>query len=138
MKSIHVLIIAIAGMLAAACTHNNGDIGHLFGKWKVTAIESDGAQAPEYAGNVFFNFQAHTVGVTEMLPDHETRDAYGTWSRNGDELLLIFPDAGLQPPAASLLPAQCTLQILYLDTGRATFQLRRDDGSTLTYTLKKW
>ncbi len=138
MKRIHIIIIALVGLLSVACTHNNGDIGPLFGKWKVTAIETDGFQAPEYTGNVFFNFQSHTVEVTEILPEYVTYDGYGTWSRNGDELMLIFPDANLQPPGASLLPAQCTLQILHLDTGKATFQLRREDGAIITYTLKKW
>lgn len=138
MKRIHIIIIALVGLLAAACTHNNGDIGPLFGKWKVTAIEADGFQAPEYSGNVFLNFQSHTVEVSEIVPDHESYDAYGTWSRNGDELTLLFPDASYQPPSASLLPDRCTLQILHLDTGKATFQLRRADGAIITYTLKKW
>lgn len=138
MKRIHFIILSLLCLLATACTHNNGDIGPLFGKWKVTAIEADGMEQPQYGGNIFLSFQSHTVEVTEILPDHMRNDAFGNWSRTGDELTLIFPDAGMVPPAASMLPVQCTLQILHLDSGKATFQLRLQQGATLTYTLKKW
>lgn len=138
MKRILFIIIGLVCLLSTACTHNNGDIGPLFGKWKVTAIEADGMETAQYAGNIFLNFQSHTVEVTEILPDHIHNDAFGNWSRTGDELMLSFPDAGMEPPASSMLPTQCTLQILHLDSGKATFLLRLSDGATLTYILKKW
>lgn len=138
MKHIRLIIILLIGVVAAGCTHNNGDIGPLFGKWKVTSIVAEGITADPYQGNVFWDFQSHTISVSEQMPNHDYSQGFGNWSMSGDELTIDFPDETRQPPAASLLPSSCRLQVLKLNTGHAIFLLHRADGATITFTLKKW
>lgn len=137
----HTSIIALLGilmLLATGCTHNNGDIGPLFGQWKVTTMEGNGTQLPEYAGNMFWSFQSQTIEIKTVGDNHTTRSGFGNWSREGDELLLDFPDTDRQPPAESHLPPQCRLHIIMLDRGKAIIEYRLPEGGSITYTLKKW
>lgn len=134
----HLLSTICCLILLCGCTHNNGDIGPLFGKWKVTAIEVDGTEACDYAGNVFWNFQSHTIGITAILPDHERIDGFGNWTLVNNILSLSFPDSDKLPPVQAALPSQCLLEVVTLNTRHAIFRYRSAEGSSLTYFLTKW
>lgn len=136
--SYQATLFALVLTLLAGCTHNNGDIGPLFGKWKVTAIEADGTAQPDYRGNVFWSFQSHTVEVTAVFDHHERYDGFGCWSMAGDELILSFPDSDRQPPEQAALPSECTMTVLRLNSKNAVFRYLLPEGGSLTYTLTKW
>lgn len=138
MKRHITLFIALCAMFLASCTHNNGDIGPLFGQWKVTAMEGDGVTLPPYDGNMYWSFQSHTIEMKVVSDDHAVWQTFGNWSKTDNELMLDFPDADRQPPEMSHLLSSSRLRIWQLDKGKAVFIYDLPDGGSITYTLKKW
>ena len=41
-KACKILFVALCVLINVGCTHNNGNIGPLFGLWHVTSIKVDG------------------------------------------------------------------------------------------------
>lgn len=90
-KALTVLVLAIA---CAGC-QNNGDIGYLFGTWRVDSFTADGVERPEAAARTLISFQNDIIMVQELLDDHGTYDNhYGTWSEDGDKMTLDFTHTG--------------------------------------------
>lgn len=133
-----VMMIYMLTAVTSGCTHNNGDIGPLFGQWHVTAIDIDGSPAGGYNGNVYWSFQNHTVEVKAIYPYHEYQQGFGNWTLDQDMLALSFPDAGLQPPADAFLSGQAVMKVLELDKNRLMLRYRNAGDSLITYTLRKW
>lgn len=137
-RSTPILLSVLMLATLCCCTHNNGDIGVLFGQWKVESIETNGEMMEDYGNDLYFSFQSGTVEIKQILPHHEAWQSFGNWSLDGDKLSLDFPDHGLQPPVPSLIPRRCVLSVVKLDRNHAVFRLERVDESPVTYTLKKW
>lgn len=74
----------------SACMHNDGDIGPMFGTWKVTSITVDGEEDPAYQGNVFFQFQSQVVRLVQSLPHNDMTEQFGSWECSDDDLTLDF------------------------------------------------
>lgn len=110
--AIIIILSVIVATTLCGCTHNNGNIGSLFGKWKLTSIEVENMQTPEIDGTIFWSFQNSTIEM-QLLGDHqeETR-AYGNWRSSGQTLFLDFSDSDMPPLPSLGLPAQCELQII--------------------------
>ena len=70
MKRISYILILFAVLLATGCTHNNGDIGHLFGTWKVTEATINDRPYDFDGNTLFFAFQNNVVGVHATRADH--------------------------------------------------------------------
>ena len=66
MKTLSRIILIITALISLnACTHNNGDIGHLFGTWKLDAITINGEVDSVYAkaDNVLWKFQSSVMSM---------------------------------------------------------------------------
>ncbi len=147
-RKLYILPLLMLACFLVSCTHNNGDIGSLFGTWKLTAILIDGQLAEDYSGNCFWSFQNDIIAFTlEDDPlSHSAQRRWGTFVRsegyislnlshkgNGanDYLYQIFPV--LRLPAEEDVP----LKILKDSGGEMELELTAVDGSRIVYTLKK-
>lgn len=84
---LYIVVTLLAATVMPACTHNNGDIGELFGTWQVEKTSGD-------AEVLYISFQGDIInlrgvkGETRTFTDY----AWGNWSRSADDLTLSFPD----------------------------------------------
>lgn len=94
MKALRNLLLALAVALAAAgCTHNNGDIGPLFGTWQFRSVRADGAEidlAADGALRYSLVFQNRMARIITLLPRHDNAKVTGTFVHEGDTLFLNF------------------------------------------------
>lgn len=130
---------AIALLLAASCTHNNGDIGPWFGMWQVEEITVDGAPAGDYVEPcLFFAFQGTVANVKFVMEGHEAVDAFGSWSESEDKsmITIVFPDENLLPPTISRLEKTSVLRVESMNARRATLLMTTSHGSKVRYSLK--
>ncbi len=134
------IIAVLLAIVAAACTHNNGDIGPWFGAWKVEAITVDGEPKADYGGNLFFEFQSTVVKMCLVGDHHSTVNVMGNWDEDsGGVLHLNFPDPRHQPIAVTGLPADCRLSVKWSGSRRMTLEWSDPDtGKTTAFSLKKW
>lgn len=84
-------IAAVVALVAAGCTHNNGDIGRWFGLWKVENITVNGSNDSNYTGNIFFAFQNTTFEQKQVHADQGVTQMIGEWREEGDMLTITFP-----------------------------------------------
>lgn len=124
-------------LVAAACTHNNGDIGPLFGLWHLESVaRPDGTQVPHEA-NEFWAFQNTTIRVS-IIEDHQTKhDAYGNWRLDDNTLFIDFPDDRYQPDPSTGMPSSCSFQVMKMKKNELVLRSDADGGTSLIYTLKK-
>ena len=144
-----IIFAVLLGVLACACTHNNGDIGHWYGQWKLESIEADGSPVADYEGNMFWAFQNKVFCIDKVIDDglsHVMR--WATWSQDGNTLLIDFrhsdgfspttdndyhpfPILGMESDAVNALTIET------LSSGRLV--QKYDAGDKLyTYRLRKW
>lgn len=71
-----------------SCMHNDGDIGNLFGTWKIESIAIDGEEDAKYEGDVFVQFQTEVVRLVQVEHNYDYVEYLGSWSREGNNLLL--------------------------------------------------
>lgn len=69
MKNIIVLFILWMTILLSACTHNDGDIGPLFGQWKLVSIEKSGQKY--IYDNLFVSFQSAVIEFKTVTYPHD-------------------------------------------------------------------
>ena len=83
-----ILIIILGG-----CTHNDGDIGELFGWWTLDRMTADGVDQnllDEHVLLYTFTFQTSIVQLQQTLDHADFYRVKGTWERDDDMLLLNF------------------------------------------------
>lgn len=139
----HLLPIAfICWLLTTSCTHNNGNIGPLFGKWKLESVEGGTDQNRPLAGHtMFWSFQAAVINITSVNETgHWSDDRYGMFREDDNTLFLTFPDTTLnegEPPLG--LPRECEMQILRIDGKRLTLCWHATpDDAGVVYNFRKW
>lgn len=121
-----------------SCTHNNGDIGPLFGQWKLTEILINDKPDQNYGGNIFFAFQNDVTNMRMVCEHNETIEKYGHWEQNGDILLLIYDDPNYLPlPETYFNTGVNTCEIITLNSKELILK-RKSDNGTYTYKFKKW
>lgn len=88
-KSIILLLVMIIAM--PACTHNDGDIGDYFGRWKLTQITLNGDERVYNFDNVFWCFQSDIIEI-DIVDEtyHDKERYYGTFFYDDDSLILDF------------------------------------------------
>lgn len=148
MNTKHIISIIIVSLtiLFAGCTSNNGDIGDMFGQWKLTEIlHNDGEDSDEtYTGNVFWSFQNTTVEIKEIGADNTSAQTYGNFSIEGETLTLTFPDEKFPAPAILGSEKEYKLQIISLDKSHLTLGLdspssvQEGYGASTILKFKKW
>ncbi len=103
-------------LAATACTHNNGDIGELFGTWQITGcrIADMDMRLP---GNEYISFQGtvinfrHVDEVNKTFTDH----AWGNWARTNDDIAVTLSDNWFDKTNLPEAPDGKTLT-LHIDT----------------------
>lgn len=148
-KKISISILCISLMIFfSACTRNNGDIGPLFGNWRVETLSADGEDMPLYEGDVLlytWSFQSHIIVINSILPHDDADAVRGTWSITDKELLLDFDHTDIDgslnytPPPALHLDGGAVNRLAILKYTSSELMLERSgvDGIKYVYHLKK-
>ncbi len=148
---IYSLLMILASVTLCGC-QNNGDIGELFGAWKLEKMTIDGENDTNYKNNVVWKFQNNIIQMQRVKEDeHTTVNTYGTWERPEDGILRLdythtdknSPNpgsSGYSPLEETYLPKATisTLDILKLDGGKMQLQYISTTGTVYQYFLKKW
>ena len=149
MKRLSSYIICVAALLFGACTHNNGDIGPLFGTWVLDEMTIDDTPADLGHNNTFMQFQGHIVLTKLIDPRHSMlRYCAGTWTREGDVLALDYTNSDDNNPAGTgtyaapewlLLETNAInrLNILSIDNGHMRLRYIDADGCIVVYNFRK-
>ncbi|MDO4319647.1 MAG: lipocalin-like domain-containing protein [Bacteroidales bacterium] len=148
----HILryLLPLLILAALAGCQNDGQIGFLFGTWRVDSYECDGRPVVQPEGqSTFFSFQGAVVCATVVSDSHgsHTRE-YGTWTDDGNRLTLNFTHsddstpqggAGYAPPAWMGMTADYPMEIEMTgrDTDDMTWRWISGDGRTHVYKLHK-
>lgn len=141
---IFTALLAIAAL--CSCTHNNGDIGPLFGQWKLTDIATTDAVTGTVTHNAtsgaFLSFQNDVVTLTQVYDgQHQSALSYGQWELNGNSLTLYFDISdGVSLPGAMFYPrADFNIETLSGSELVMTLAGNLPEGAAqVCYTLKKW
>lgn len=141
---IFTALLAIAAL--CSCTHNNGDIGPLFGQWKITDIATTDAVTGTVTHNAtsgaFLSFQNDVVTLTQVYDgQHQSALSYGQWELNGNSLTLYFDISdGVSLPGAMFYPrADFNIETLSGSELVMTLAGNLPEGAAqVCYTLKKW
>lgn len=86
MKSLYkISIFLLFAILTSSCLHNNGDIGNLFGKWKLISIETDDETL--VFDDIYVNFQNQVFSIQEIYSDnHMVTDIYSSYQNINDTI----------------------------------------------------
>lgn len=136
------LILPLAIIIALAtigCTRNNGNIGPVFGLWKLTSIETSGCTVPmDYEGNIFWGFQNSVIMMTKELPYHQEIRIYGNFTRNDDRIAIDFPDNNMAVFPELGLPRLASLNVIKLSGSEMILEYHPSPVATIEYRFKKW
>lgn len=136
-----------------ACTHNNGNIGELFGTWKLQSISIDGETDTSYICNVLWKFQSSVMCMVRANDDtHNKFESWGTWSYANDDTQLELnfthtdndnPNQGsmkYSPLPETYLPKATisTLDITMLNGSEMILVYHSIDGKEYRYKFKRW
>ena len=142
---ISILILFLT--ILTGCTRNNGDIGDLFGRWRVESLTIDGEAVSLYDDeNLLYtwSFQSSLMFITVIQPYESYYNIQGTWSRGDGVLSLNFGYTGndgekyYTPPANLYLNRGVTdLKILKSSSRHLELEHTREDGKRYIYKLKK-
>lgn len=132
-------ILTVMALLATSCTHNDGDIGPLFGTWHVEDIEADGTPLAGYQGNLFIAFQNSVVNLRVVDEQHHSyTDAWGNWQLTGDQLTITLPDNWYPPQDVTALGTSNVLKVERLGSKTLVVSFTSPvDGSARRFTCCK-
>lgn len=147
MKILRFLLISLVAFFATGCTHNNGDIGPLFGQWIMTDITADGSHpADVVATNWNWRFQSGVLLISEAnYLSHEHSEYWASWSRDEQLLYVNFKntddvvggDYAYPSVIGFTQPTAYTLAIEHESSSSMTLRMVNTEGVTYVYTLKK-
>lgn len=147
------IVLLIIALTFNACTHNNGDIGGLFGTWKLQSITIEGEIDSSYDNNVLWKFQSSIMSMIRANDStHNRLETWGTWSYANDDTQLELnfthtdndnPKPGstkYSPLPETYLPKSTifTLDILNLNGSEMVLLYHSTDGKEYRYKFKKW
>lgn len=90
MKRITYILFILAAVLASAC-QNNGNIGDLFGSWRVDSYTIDGQLQEGMPTQTVFSFQSSVISVVLLTDEYGgTYKRFGTWSETDSEFVFDF------------------------------------------------
>jgi len=82
-----ILIGLFLGIVVTSCTHNDGDIGPLFGKWQLIEMWENGTMTPH--DSLYYNFQSSVIKLQLVHRggiENRTDDYFGSYVREDDIL----------------------------------------------------
>ena len=77
-----ILIGLFLGIVVTSCTHNDGYIGPLFGKWQLIEMWENGTMTPH--DSLYYNFQSSVIKL--QLVHRGTENYFGSYVRENDIL----------------------------------------------------
>lgn len=146
------LIISLA-LFFNACTHNNGDIGELFGTWKLQSITINNSLDTNYQNNILWKFQSSIISMIKTNDaTHDRFESWGTWEYANDGSQIIFDFTHFDndnpvgadkysPLSETHLPkaTKIRLDIKKLNGNEMILSYIDDsNGDSYIYKLKKW
>lgn len=142
MKKVYTFIIWILLLapVLAGCTRNDGDIGELFGMWRVTSITIDETPMTDYSGSLYFAFQSSVFSMTYINEDTHGRTAtYASWKYQGEDLLIDFAEPAFAPLEISgMQRGQNFVEVDEVKGNKLVLSYKNPDGIGYTYSLEKW
>ena len=82
-----ILIGLFLGIVVTSCTHNDGYIGPLFGKWQLIEMWENGTMTPH--DSLYYNFQSSVIKlqlVHRGAIENTTENYFGSYVRENDIL----------------------------------------------------
>jgi hypothetical protein len=92
-RSIYIGSLLTLLLLLSGCTRNNGDIGNLFGTWRLETMTKNGEEVDLYSNltKVYtWAFQSHIVRIQDIRDNMDYVNYYGSWCKEKDVLILDF------------------------------------------------
>lgn len=126
--------------IAQGCTRNDGNIGPIWGMWRVTNLEINGEQKEGYEGNLYFSFQASVfMQKTVNENEHSANNTYAMWMYQGEDLLINFTEERYKPFAISgMIHGENFVKVLYFEGDDMHLEYENPDGVKYFYKLKRW
>lgn len=124
----------------AGCTHNNGDIGPLYGNWKLETVDTELAKYRPAAEDwpVFWGFQSSTIRMAHVGTDNSMDQRFGNYRLYDNTLFLEFTGNSAEFHPLLSLPDECELQVLELSGKRLVVRYIPGEGEDVVYTFRKW
>ena len=88
MKKYIIFIIALISL--TGCLHNDGDIGPLFGRWKLKSYTVDNQTVS--CDSVFISFQGNVTDIRKVLPEFQFIQNYGLYEKVNDSIFLFLSE----------------------------------------------
>ena len=82
-----ILIGLFLGIVVTSCTHNDGYIGPLFGKWQLIEMWENGTMTPH--DSLYYNFQSSVIKLQLVHRggiENTTENYFGSYVRENDIL----------------------------------------------------
>lgn len=147
-KSSIAIIIAVCTLLLSACTQNNGDIGPLFGFWRLTELTSNGEPVEGFtSGDEVWSFQNNIIFILSLGEAHDYDERAGTWERDASTLTLDFTHWKGQgdmeyyyiPPAilGFSIERPNVMTVDLLTSSEMCLRMTTDGGDVMAYRLEK-
>ncbi|MBR5331977.1 MAG: lipocalin-like domain-containing protein [Muribaculaceae bacterium] len=156
MKTLSRIILIITALISLnACTHNNGDIGHLFGTWKLNEITANGELDSVYAeaDNVLWKFQSSVMSMIRANDvTHSRFESWASWEYTDNETRIALnftntddnntnPGASIYSPLPEMhMPKACIVYVDIITLSHKEMVLRytSEDGVEYIYRFKRW
>lgn len=141
-KTLHILYVIIAAVMTATtigCTHNNGDIGKIFGQWQLRSVEAvtPGTEPVMPEGEMYWAFQSSTIRVSLVSDKHDVSESYGNFRIEDQTLFLDFPDTAY-PQLIPGADRQSRWQIVKFTSKELILLFTSDDGAESEWKFHKW
>lgn len=148
-KTLTRLFLLLTIFLLGSCTHNDGDIGELFGFWRLEEMQVNSTEVNLYADTdvqlYSFAFQSDIVLLQTVLPHNDYLRAFGSWKRDGSRLILNFDHSDNDdntkydvPEALGFNPSGVTdFEVLSLSGSAMTLRYTDSESTVRTYYFKK-
>lgn len=133
-------LLLIMAVTLGGCTHNNGDIGPLFGNWKLQSVETDleAYQPAKEEWPIFWAFQSTTIRMAHISETNSLDQRFGNYRLDDNTLFLDFPDSGDNFRPLLHLPDRCEMQVLKLTSKQLVLEYNPTENEEVIYTFRKW
>ena len=83
-------ILGIIALVSLSCTKNDGDIGHLFGKWQLKSYTEN--ENTITFDSLFMSFQGNVMDIRKLDPKTMCKQNYGLYENSGDSLFFYLSE----------------------------------------------
>lgn len=138
MKTIkYFLLMAVALITTASCTHNDGDINGWYGTWHIDRIESaihpNTNPIPEGV-DYYVQFQSSVMCLRYTDELHDGGESYGTWSEENGMMRIDFNG---NFDVTGLFPQRTTLEVVSHEGNKAQLRFSTLDNVVNYYLTRQ-